>query len=52
MKFVKAKLEANREEHKWDIMKASEANRLRKKVKKVIGHYSSLKGTIKEMCSE
>ena len=52
LKFVKAKLEANREEHKWDIMKASEANRLRKKVKKVIGHYSSLKGTIKELCPE
>ena len=75
MKFVKAKLKANRElpelpglpglpelpeeqlmrrgrKSLVHLEAKTESDRLREKVKRVIGHYSSLKGTIKEMCSE
>ena len=60
LKFVKAKLENKQEEQLMRRGRKSlvhleakkESDRLREKVKRVIGHYSSLKGTIKEMCSE
>ena len=66
LKFVKAKLKANRElpelpeeqlmrrgrKSLVHLEAKTESDRLREKVKRVIGHYSSLKGTIKEMCSE